>query len=252
MSAGADVAGQRPYGVRQCWGLAGLTAVAPGARTVVVVDVLSFTTAVDVATAAGVRVRPAPWSGERGRQLAAELGATLAVGRRQVSAEHPYSLSPATLAAAPAGTRLVLPSPNGATICDAARRPGVTVLAACLRNAAAVADAAGRAGFPVAVVAAGERWEDGSLRPALEDLLGAGAVVAALGGPDPSPEARAAAAAYAACDPAADVTDSASGRELVAAGFADDVAVACAVGASTVAPTMDGEGFFEPAPSGGG
>ena len=48
------------------------------------------------------------------------------------------------------------------------------MIAGGLRNAAAVAAAAARAGDVVGVIAAGERWPDGSLRPAIEDLLGAG------------------------------------------------------------------------------
>jgi 2-phosphosulfolactate phosphatase len=83
----------------------------------------------------------------------------------------------------------------------------------------------------VAVVAAGERWPDGSLRPAVEDLYGAGAVIEALrvlGWTDLSPEARAAAAAYTAVRPdlGQALAASASGRELVAAGFGEDVAIA--------------------------
>ena len=39
-----------------------------------------------------------------------------AVGRRDVSAEHPWSLSPAHLIASPAVDRLVLPSPNGSAL----------------------------------------------------------------------------------------------------------------------------------------
>jgi len=84
----------------------------------------------------------------------------------------------------------------------------------------------------VAVVPAGERWDtDGSLRPGLEDLWGAGAVLAALedlGGTGLSVEARAAAAAFRAACPtlAASLAECSSGRELVEAGFREDVAVA--------------------------
>src|SRR3712207_7664615 len=38
---------------------------------------------------------------------------SLAVDRREVTDERPWSLSPAALRAAPAAARLVLPSPNG-------------------------------------------------------------------------------------------------------------------------------------------
>ena len=93
-------------------------------------------------------------------------------------------------------SRLVLPSPNGSAIAAAA--PGVTV-AASLRNASAVAEWLSERFRgdvePVSVIAAGERWPDGSLRPALEDLLGAGAVLSALvarTGVSESPEAAAA------------------------------------------------------------
>ncbi|MDP7133332.1 MAG: hypothetical protein QF437_22750, partial [Planctomycetota bacterium] len=45
-----------------------------------------------------------------------------------------------------------------------------------------MADYAQRQGRKIGVVPAGERWPDYSLRPALEDILGAGAILSCLGG----------------------------------------------------------------------
>jgi 2-phosphosulfolactate phosphatase len=75
-----------------------------------------------------------------------------------------YTLSPASLRSLPMGSSLVLPSPNGATL--ALATGSTPTFAGCLRNARAVAEAASRHGRRVAVVASGERWADGSLRPA--------------------------------------------------------------------------------------
>jgi 2-phosphosulfolactate phosphatase len=79
------------------------------------------------------------------------------------------------------------------------------IISGGIANAAAVADwviakqAERGDRFRVAVIAAGEPREDGSLRFAVEDLLGAGAVIDALtavGIDHNSPEAAAASAAY--------------------------------------------------------
>ena len=107
---------------------------------------------------------------------------------------------------APFTPRLVLPSPNGSAIAAAVTTPSsqTDLLAASLRNVTATSRWIAGRGLgtpdrPVTVIAAGERWPDGSLRPALEDLLGAGAVIAALAraaaGPL-SPEADAARRCY--------------------------------------------------------
>src|SRR6185312_4740711 len=104
----------------------------------VVVDVLSFSTALDVAVGRGIRVHPFPWN-DQAEQYAGRIGASVAVGRRSISASRPWSLSPAALMRAPVVSDLVLPSPNGSSICAAAGATGTPVIAACLRNAGAVA-----------------------------------------------------------------------------------------------------------------
>lgn len=251
-SAMSDWFLQGQYGVRFEWGPVGARHLASDTGCLVVVDVLSFTTSVTVAVEAGTQVFPCAWRDETAAAFARDKGAELAVGRRAVTPASPWSLSPAALRRAPFTPRLVLPSPNGSAISAAAA--GSTVVAGCLRNAAAVARLLARQGHgtaerPLVVIAAGERWPDGSLRPALEDLLGAGAVIDALaarGGGPLSPEAAAARACFdRTSDVAAAVTSCASGLELARSGFADDVAVATELDACAVVPVLTGGAFHD-------
>ncbi|MGW5053564.1 2-phosphosulfolactate phosphatase [Actinokineospora sp. NPDC004072] len=226
---------QSGFDVRLEWGPDGVAALA-GCPVIVIVDVLSFTTSVDVAVGNGARVLPLPWRDERAAAAAREAGAVLA-------GEDRWTLRPASLTDIPAGTFLALPSPNGATLSTLASG---AVFAGCLRNAPAVAKAAKAAGGPIGVVAGGERWpHDDALRPAVEDLLGAGAIAHHIGGAL-SPEARAAEAAFLAYsdDLPAMLAASSSGRELAGWGHAADVAIAAAYGVSTTAPRLV-EGVFE-------
>ncbi|WP_298037447.1 2-phosphosulfolactate phosphatase [uncultured Microbacterium sp.] len=171
---------QSSYQVRFEWGVAGLDRLAP-ADVIVVVDVLRFSSTVTDAVASGQNVELA--------------------GAREWS-------------------------PNGAAVAEAAAAvPGATVLVGSLRNASAVARTVleiqnrRQARTSVSVIAAGERAGDG-LRFAVEDQLGAGAIIAALsdlGADHTSPEAAASCEAARGLSRAVRhlLTASGSGKELV-------------------------------------
>jgi 2-phosphosulfolactate phosphatase len=243
---------QAGHRVRFEWGPTGAAAVAGDADVAVVVDVLSFTTTLTIAVEHGTTVWPFPWKDERATAYAAERGATLAVGRSEArdGPGEAVSLSPAAMTRVHGVERLVLPSPNGSAICAQLAGTGAKVVAACLRNRTAVAHRlAPERDLVVAVVAAGERWPDGSLRPCAEDLWGAGAVLASLVDHEAdglSPEAWLAVAAFRAVEPALldNLRECAGGRELAAAGFAADVDEAAHLDVSMVVPVLNAEGAF--------
>ena len=236
---------QLPYSVRFEWGLDGARATVPHADLAVVVDVLSFTTCVSVAVDRGASVYPYPWRDASASEFAAHHGAALAGPRGSEG----LSLSPLSIRHATHLERVVLPSPNGSALSHELASSARQVVAVCLRNAAATADWV-HATLPedavIAVIAAGEKWTSGSLRPALEDQLGAGAFIAGLaaaGRRNFAPEAESAAAAFDAAEPrlAAVLRGCTSGRELVDRGFAEDVAIAAELdGSSVVALLQDG------------
>ena len=219
------------------WGRAGVQLLAGDADLVIVVDVLSFSTAVSVAVERGAAVIPCRVRDAWTAAHADSIGATLAAADR--SGPGP-TLSPASLMALRHGERLVLPSPNGASCVLLAAEAGASVATGCLRNAGAVARFAASRGGTTAVIAAGELWPDGVLRPAVEDLIGAGAILAAMDADTMSPEARAAVAAFRAArdDLLGALTGSASGRELVDRGFSDDVAIASRLDVTDLVPVL--------------
>jgi 2-phosphosulfolactate phosphatase len=226
------VTDQDGFAWRFDWGLDGLHALAPAADVVVLVDVLRFTTAVTVAVERNSTVTPVAGPGTMGR---------------------PWELSPRWIREHPPGSRLTLASLNGANLARAAaaldRR---AVLAGCFRNATAVARSALQLGARVvAVIAAGEAG-----RPTVDDLLGAGAVLAALdpaasmSAPGCSPEAAAARAAFVAARPrlAEAIAASTPGRELIERGQGEDLADVTALDVTTAVPVLDG-GVFTALPA---
>jgi 2-phosphosulfolactate phosphatase len=235
---------QQEYDVRCEWGGAGIAQLAPTSDVVVIVDVLSFSTCVDIVVGHGGVVYPYAWKDDSAPTYAAAVGAILANPVRKSDAD--YTLSPTSLLEIPSGSRLVLSSPNGSALSLANKeRPTLT---GCLRNATAVAKALKKAGRRISVIPAGEQWADGSLRPALEDLVGAGAIISQLPGAC-SPEAELAAVTFlhfqnnlSAC-----LKECGSGRELIGRGFEADVDLAAAMDASGAAPILKNGAYINSA-----
>jgi 2-phosphosulfolactate phosphatase len=225
---------QSEFDVRCEWGEKGVEYLAPSSDAVVIVDVFSFSTSVDITASRGAIIYPYNRKKEDAAAYAASLGAELA---DLDGTQSRYSLFPQSLLDIPAGTRLVLPSLNGSVLTLLTGQ--VPTFAGCLRNAWAVADSAQKLGQRIAVIAAGERWQDGSLRPALEDWIGAGAIISGLQG-SLSPEAESARAAYLSVQNtlAASLRQCSSGKELLERGRDASLLLATALNSSITAPRL--------------
>jgi len=230
---------QAEHDLRCEWGLQGLLRLSAISDAVIVVDILSFSTAVDIVVARGAFVLPCRWKDDSAVRFAAEKHAYIASDRRS---RDTYSLSPASLQTIPAGPALVLPSPNGSTLCLSAN--SVPTFTACFRNAPAVAAHVSRFAARVSVIPAGERWDDDTLRPCWEDWIGAGAVLSSLSGRR-SPEAELAVAAFERFrgDLAGPLSRCGSGKELVERGFHCDVDLASEYAVSSAVPMRADDRF---------
>jgi 2-phosphosulfolactate phosphatase len=232
---------QSAFDIRCEWGLAGVRLVGGLADVVVIVDVLSFSTCVDVAVSRGAGIFPYLWKDQSAQEYAAQCGAELA-GRRGEPGK--FSLSCASMLNAVKGSKIVLPSPNGSTLTMEAAALGRIVLSGCFRNCRAVAQYAQERGKTFAVIPAGERWPDGTLRPAAEDFAAAGAIIANLRGTT-SPEATVALATWNGVknNLAAFLESCASGRELIERGFEEDVEIAAKLDVSATVPVLRQRAF---------
>lgn len=228
---------QSEFDLRCEWGSQGVAQLAPISDVVVIVDVLSFSTCVEVATNNGAIIFPYAMKDESVVDYAKSIQAELASHRQRWKTTG-YSLSPQSLLEIPGGTRLVLPSPNGSFL---TLQTGTTpTLAGCLRNCEAVARVAQSYGNKIAVIPPGERWkDDNSLRPAFEDLLGAGAILSYLQG-SLSPEAEVAVTTFQAFhkDILGYLRRCSSGKELIEKGYELDVEIAAAYNISDCVPVF--------------
>ncbi len=245
---------QSRHQVRFGWGVV-------GARTLdtdiaVVVDVLSFSTSVCVAVERGISVYPFPLEGRQAEEFARAHDAVLAVGRleaTELGTNTALTLSPDALKTGPYASRIVLPSPNGSTISHQLESSGASVIAGCLRNATAVADYLAERinhGDSVGIVATGELCsQEGTLRLALEDHLGAGAIFSELAGHGyqgiMSPRALTVADYFDSRRPLLSELMHAceSAKELQGIGFGVDIEVASALNDSPTVPVLDSGAF---------
>ncbi len=175
---------QLDHRVRFDWGPTGAAAIAAGADIAVVVDVLSFTTTLCVAVERGMTVLPYRWKDERAAAHAEQHAATLAVGRLEARALPPVLGGQPVAGRDVAGVRRrrgsSCPRRTAPRSPSALPRPAAPWSAPACATGPPLPTGSLARGGTVAVVAAGERWPDDSLRPAAEDLWGAGAVLALL------------------------------------------------------------------------
>ncbi len=231
---------QKEFEIRCERGLEGVQKLAPISDVVIIVDILSFSTCVDIGVARGAILFPYHLKDDSAISYAASIGAELAGSR---CGGHKYSLSPKSLSEIGSGEKLVLPSPNGSTL--SLETMQTLTLAGCLRNASSVAQVASRLGKQIAVIPAGELWKStGTLRPALEDLIGAGAIIHAICG-QRSPESELARAAFLSVKDRllSTILACSSGKELVAKDFGEDIKLACLMDVSTTVPILQNGAF---------
>jgi 2-phosphosulfolactate phosphatase len=238
--------------VRLAWGRRGAQAATEKGDILVVVDTLRFSTAAATAVHHGALIYPCPTDAAMFSALALRVGGEVASHRHgSLSSVLPrFSLSPRSYLGVEPGTRIVLPSPNGSTCCQYGSSAAALFVGA-LVNAQAVASAvthllSDASELSATLLACGERWrdpdEEGVLRFALEDYLGAGAVLTALPFPQ-TIEAQACGATFQAMRDHLEAVlwECASGQELRAKGLGEDVHFAAQLNIFDTAPVLRGE-----------
>lgn len=192
---------------------------------IVIVDVLSFCTTVDVALAKGCSIIPTKIKNEDELQSLAQQHKAILAKKRN---EPGVTLSPVSMVSLHSGQTILLPSPNGSTLVDMASRFEKPVFAGCLRNAQVLSGFLNsKQLFPVLFVAAGERYPNTMLRPAMEDYWGVGSILKALEG-EKTIEALSAIQSFKEIsrDLKGGVAACESGQELIFHGYGGDVELA--------------------------
>ncbi len=235
---------QHPYRCRFDWGRRGVRDAAERGDVIVIVDVLRFSSCVAIAVERGASVYPCAYGAEA-EEMAQRVDGRVATVPDGAHAGVKFALVPA-FTEAQSGEAIVLRTLNGAE-CTLLAASAPHVFAGALLNASAVARAVTQildaSHLCVTVVACGERCVEPmageAICFAIEDYLGAGAILSAMRR-DLSSEARVCASAF---DRSRDdvlelLLDCGSGRQLRAWGLEDDVRFAAQIDACDTAPVL--------------
>jgi 2-phosphosulfolactate phosphatase len=236
--------------VHLAWGRRGARDAAERGDILVVVDTLRFSTAAATAVHHGALIYPCATDEALYNALAQRVGGEVALHHAAAPTLTRFSLSPRSFLTVEPGARVVLPSPNGST-CSQYGSQAPALFVGALINAQAVAGAVSDLlnkdrHLNGTVLACGERWrlpdEAGALRFAVEDYLGAGAILSALPFPQ-AMEAQVCAATFQAMQDRLDAAlwECESGQELRNKGLGEDVRFAARLDVYDTAPILRGE-----------
>ncbi len=240
-----------PAEIEFAWGRRGAGRAAERGDIIVIVDVLSFSTSVALAVDRGAIIFPCRMK-EDPDTVARNLGAEAAVKRPDVPAKGRFSLSPSTFLNIESGRKVVVASPNGAT-CTGIAKDVAYLFAGALVNAEAVGRTVSRLvreeGRKTTVIACGERKRipggGRRIRWAVEDYLGAGAVLSFIDGRKSADAVVCEGAFRQSRDRLSDVLHGCrSGEELCERGYGRDVDFAARLNTLDCVPILR-EGRFE-------
>lgn len=226
---------QEKFDIRCEWGLNGVKNLSKISEATIIIDILSFSTCVDIAVSKGAKIYPYQYSDlSKISEYANKFNAIIANKRSKTS----YSLSPNSLIEIKDGTRLILPSPNGSTL--TLNSESKYTITCCLRNYKAVAEFIKKNNLKkIAIIPAGEKWNDNTLRPCVEDLLGAGALISELKG-NFSPESLVAKSVFESNKNNLEslIFESISSLELIERDYIDDIELALEINKSNNVPIL--------------
>jgi 2-phosphosulfolactate phosphatase len=242
---------QSPYSCRVEWGKRGAREAAERGDIIIIVDVLSFSSTVISALRYGAILYPCPPHLD-GKEYAEKMDAEYILGRAEAAKIGKPTLSPVSFQPEHANRKYVLSSLNGA-FCTWMASNVPALLIGSLLNATSAAAAANELRVQtkanITVIPCGEQWSDvkeyeDTLRPSIEDYLGAGAILSNLKG-EKSPEAEVCMGAFQNAKQKIKelIWDSGSGRELRARGFVEDVIHCSRLDAYQTVPILNKDHF---------
>ncbi len=228
-----------------CCGIDGLSYYGAFYAAIVVVDVLTFCTTVDIAISKDSTIIPTALEDDSLlRPLAEKQNAILAGKRGNIG----ITLSPASMQSLQPKQKILLPSLNGSPLINLASKFTKPVFTGCLRNSEALAKLLMKKHyFPILFVAAGEKFPNRTLRPSIEDYWGVGSILALLNG-EKTMEAQCAEKSFdfVSHNLKKALIASESGQELCTHGYQEDVEVAADFNASNrVGILLNNEGSLE-------